>query len=91
MILAWLCRSYQNIIFLDFHISMQLISETGLFHNFYELQFTGIDQNKEMICFSVLSYIIYLFWKYLYNIWSINMFNKHFNPDSLWLTPLRKC
>ena len=29
---------------------MQLISESGLFHNFYELSFTGIDQNKEMIC-----------------------------------------
>ena len=39
-----------NITFLDFHISMQLISETGLFHNFYELKFTGIDQNKKMIC-----------------------------------------
>ena len=29
---------------------MQLISETGLFSNFYELLFSGIDQNKEMIC-----------------------------------------
>ena len=26
-----------NITFLDFHISMQLISVTGLFHNFYEI------------------------------------------------------
>ena len=59
MILASLCRfnvpNYRSIIivnitFLDFHISMQLISETRLFHNFYELSFTGIDQNKEMLC-----------------------------------------
>ena len=39
-----------NITLLDFHISMQLISESCLFHNFYELSFTGIDQIKEMIC-----------------------------------------
>ena len=32
------------------HISMQSNSETDLFHNFYELSFTGIDQDKEMIC-----------------------------------------
>ena len=35
-----------NITFVEFHISMQLISDTGLFHDFYELSFTGIYQNK---------------------------------------------
>ena len=55
MILALLCRfnvpKYSSIIIsLNFHISMQLISETGLFHNFYKLSFTGIDKNTEMIC-----------------------------------------
>ena len=55
MILARLCRfnvpNYSSIIivnitFVEFHISMQLISDTGLFHDFYELSFTGIYQNK---------------------------------------------
>ena len=59
MVLARLCRfdvpNYSSIIivnitFVEFHISMQLISNTGLFHDFYELSFTGIYQNKEVIC-----------------------------------------
>ena len=47
-----------------------MISETGyLFHNFYELLFTGIDQNKEMMyIFCTSSYKFYIFKKYLYNI-----------------------
>ena len=113
MILVWLCRfnvpNYcliiiVNITFLDFHISIQLFSETSFFHKFYELSFIGIDQTIELInnitsmiklkkwyVFYVLSHIIYLFLKYSYNLWSINKFNKNFNPDSLWLTPLRSC
>ena len=33
---------------------MQLISEAGLFYNFYELSFTGIDKNKENMYFMYL-------------------------------------
>ena len=45
---------------------MQLISDTSLFHNLYELSFTGIDQNRERICIYVHSHIIiYLFYIYI--------------------------
>ena len=43
-----------KITFLEFHISLELISETGLFHNFYEHLFTGIDKNKEIMYFMYL-------------------------------------
>ena len=36
-----------NITLLDFHISMQLISETCLFHNFFELSFQELIKIKK--------------------------------------------
>ena len=68
MILAWLCRfnipNYSSniiviITFLDFHISMQLTSETGLFYNFCNNnnKFYSAFQRREQYIHKIISVV----------------------------------